>query len=259
MISAAAAAGTLVAAFAAGLVDAIVGGGGLIQLPALFGALPHELPSVLLGTSKLAGVMGTSAASLRYSRHIALPWRLLLPGCLIGVAGGLAGAAVATHVAAVAYRPLVPAMLTVVLVISLSARGSGLKHAPNYGGSRPGRAAAWTGAISLYDGFFGPGTGTFFMFMLIRVLGFDFLHAAASARVLNVSTNVAALTWFAGHGAVLPGLGLAMGASNVAGSLVGARLALRGGAPLVRKAFIAVVLVLIAKTAFDAWHGLAAG
>lgn len=248
--------GVVAAAFCAGIVDAMVGGGGLLQLPALFSALPGLAPAVLLGTSKLAGAMGTGAAAWRYSRHLRLPWRLLLPGCALGLAGGLCGAALATRAPVAVFRPLVPLLLALVLAGTLTMRNRGNTHAPQYGRRSLLTGAFWVAAIGVYDGFFGPGTGSFFMFMLVRTQAFDFLHASATARVLNVSTNVAALAWFSSHGDLLPGLGLAMGVANVAGSLVGTRLALRGGSLLVRRVFVTVVLALIVKTGHDAWTTL---
>lgn len=248
--------GVVVAAFGAGIVDAMVGGGGLLQVPALFAALPSLPPAVLLGTSKLAGALGTSSAAWRYATRISLPWKLLGPGCAIGLGAGVSGAALATRAPVAVFRPLVPVLLAMVLIGTLTLRNAGAAHAPIAGRRAAVIAYAWTAVIGVYDGFFGPGTGSFFMFMLVRTQSFDFLHASAAARVLNVSTNVAALGWFVAHGDILPGLGLAMGVANMAGSLLGTRLALRGGAVLVRRAFIVVVIALIVRTSYDAWQSL---
>lgn len=256
MIGLAATAGVVGAAFCAGIVDAMVGGGGLLQLPALFGVLPSTAPAILLGTSKLAGAMGTGTAAWRYSRHVRLPWALLLPGCVIAVAGGLVGAVLATRAPVAIFRPLVPVLLALVLLGTLSLRRLGTTHAPTYERNALAHGAAWIALIGVYDGFFGPGTGSFLMYMLVRTQAFDFLHATAAARVLNLATNVAALGWFLLKGDVMPGLGLAMGAANMAGSLLGTRLALRGGALFVRRVFVLVVIALILKTARDAWTGL---
>lgn len=253
MTSAPAYGGLLGAAFCAGIVDAMVGGGGLLQVPALFSALPGIAPAVLLGTSKLAGAMGTSVAAWRYATRLELPWRSLAPGCILGVAGGLAGAALATRAPVAWFRPLVPVLLAVVLACTLVMRRLGEAHAPQSSRRTLVAGAFAVTVIAVYDGFFGPGTGSFFMFALIRTQGFDFLHASGAARVLNVSTNIAALGWFLAHGDLFPVLGLAMGAANMAGSLVGTRFALRGGTQTVRRAFIVVVLGLIVKTGRDAW------
>jgi uncharacterized membrane protein YfcA len=249
-------AGLLGAAFLAGGVDAIVGGGGLIQLPALFAALPAAPPATLLGTSKLAGLAGTSSAALRYARAVPIPWRRLAPAGAIAFAGALAGAVTVTHVPAAAFRPLVPVLLTAVLAYTLLQHDLGHAHAPR----ALDRAAtlgggATVGAIAFYDGFFGPGTGSFLMLLFVRHYGYDFLNAAASARVLNAATNVAALAWFGSRGHILWPTGLAMAAANVAGAQLGTRLALERGARFVRGVFITVVALLIARTAWAALAG----
>ena len=244
----------LVGAFLAGCIDAMVGGGGLIQLPTLFAAYPQEAPARLLGTSKLAGVFGTASAVARFSRAVSIPWKLLTPGLAIAFVASLAGAILATHIPAGVFRPLVPIMLTVVLAYTLLRKDLGQVHVPReLQRNHYIAAGVLIGAIGCYDGFFGPGTGSFFMILFIRLFGFDFLNAAAAARVLNVATNVAALAWFGLHGNVIWMIGLAMAVCNVAGAQLGTRLAVRGGSRLMRAVFIAVVSILIAKTARDAW------
>ncbi len=246
-------AAVLGAAFLAGLVDSMVGGGGLVQLPTLLATFPTTPPPTLLGTSKLAGVFGTGSAAWRYSREVRIPWRLVGPACAFAFVASLAGAATVTHVPPDLFRPLVPVILAIVLVYTLVKKDFGSVHAP-----RPlTRGELATGfaivvAIGFYDGFFGPGTGSFLMLLFIRLYGFDFINAAASARVLNVATNLSALAWFTGHGHVLWGVGLAMAAANVAGSQLGTRLALKRGAGFVRGVFVLVVGALIVKTAWDA-------
>ena len=253
-------AGLLGAAFLAGAVDAMVGGGGLIQVPALFSALPDTKPAVALATSKLAGLLGTASAASRYVRAVRLPWPTLGPAIVAAFAASLAGAAAVSHVSRAFFRPLVPIMLGVVLVYTLLRRDLGAVHAPHaLDRSRLALGTLLVAAIGFYDGFFGPGTGSFLMLLFIRYYGFDFVHAAAAARVINVATNAMALAWFASHGQVLWPLGFAMAGANVGGSLVGARLALRGGAPFVRVMFAIVVALLIAKTGWDALRTPAAG
>jgi len=237
------------AAFVAGCIDAIVGGGGLIQLPALLGVYPETMPTTLLGTNKFASIFGTGNAAWRYSRHVAIPWRSLMPMMLLALVASAAGALLATRVPPQHYRPLVPVMLVTVLVIILRNRHLGLDHQPrSFSRTRYWIAIASIVAIGFYDGFFGPGTGSFFMFVFVRLYGYDFINAAASARVLNVMTNLAAIIWFAAFAHILWLLGIAMAVSNIAGSALGARLALNGGNPLIRRVFIAIVLILIART-----------
>jgi uncharacterized protein len=246
----------LIAAFAAGCIDAMVGGGGLIQVPALFGVFPNAAPPLLLGTSKFAGFFGTASAIFRFAGKVAIPWRALLPlGVCVLVTGGL-GALTATLVPPDVFRPLVPLLLVAVLIYLLRRKDLGGEHAPRaFGGRHHVFGALIIAAIGFYDGFFGPGTGSFLMFVFVRIYGFDFLHAAASARVLNVATNGAALGYFSLHGYVMWQVGLGMAICNIAGAIIGARLALRGGSSFVRKVFIAVVTLLILRTAWVAIRG----
>jgi uncharacterized membrane protein YfcA len=246
----------LTAAFGAGFVDAMVGGGGLIMVPALFAAFPRELPATVLGTGKVASICGTATAVARYARSVRIQWRLLLPAAALALVFSLLGAHVVTRVPVQTFRALVPLLLSTVAVYTLMHRDFGEQHAPRaMTGGRWWLAVLMIGAIGFYDGFFGPGTGSFFMFMFVRVFGFDFLRAAAAARLLNVATNGAALLLFASRVELLWLYGLLMAVCNVAGSLLGTRLALKRGARFVRLVFLAVVATLIAKTAWDAVSG----
>ena len=245
-------AGLLVAAFLAGGVDAMVGGGGLIQVPALFSALTDARPATVLATSKLAGLLGTASAASRYVRSVRLPWPTLLPPIGAAFLASLGGAMTVSHVSPALFRPLVPVMLSIVLLYTLLRRNLGEVHAPHALDRRAHVIGTLVvAAIGFYDGFFGPGTGSFLMVLFIRYYGFDFVHAAAAARVVNVATNATALCWFTWHDPPLWPLGFAMAAANVAGAQVGARLALRGGVRLVRVAFVGVVALLILKTGWD--------
>lgn len=234
----------------------MVGGGGLIQLPALFAFYPQASPPTLLGTSKLAGIFGTSSAVWRYAQRVRIPWRALFPLALLVLLASWGGAMLATRVRPEVFRPLVPIMLVAVLVYTLWRKNLGADHTPrDFAGRHHWIGAAAIGSIGFYDGFFGPGTGSFLMLVFVRCYGYDFLNASASARVLNVAANGAALIYFTSRGFVLWQIGAAMAACNIAGSLVGARLALRGGSVLVRKVFIVVVSLLIARTAWVAMGG----
>lgn len=246
----------LIAAFGAGLIDSMVGGGGLVQLPALFGVYPNTAPPLLLGTSKFAGIFGTASAVARFAKKVQIPWRALLP-LAVGVLGASAGGAfIATIVAPQIFRPLVPLMLIAVLIYLLRRKDLGADHAPRaFSGRHHLYGTLLIVGVGFYDGFFGPGTGSFLMFIFVRFYGYDFLNAAASARVLNVAANGAALAYFAWHGYVLWHIGLGMAICNVLGSLLGTRLALRGGSVLVRKIFIVVVTALILRTAWTALSG----
>jgi uncharacterized protein len=246
----------LVAAFAAGLIDAMVGGGGLIQIPALFAVYPGVEPATLLGTSKFGGIFGTISAVVRYAQKVTIPWRALVPLALVALVMSVGGARLARVVAPEIFRPLVPVMLLAVLIYVVWRKDLGGEHAPRaFSGSHHVVGALLIAAIGMYDGFFGPGAGSLLIFVFVRCYGYDFLHAGAAARAVNVATNAAALSYFAAHGLVLWYIGAAMAACNVAGAVVGARLALRGGSTFVRQAFIAIVSLLILRTAWTAIRG----
>jgi uncharacterized membrane protein YfcA len=243
----------VLASLAAGLVDSIVGGGGLILVPALFAAYPSAAPATLFGTNKSASVWGTSFAAGQYARRVDLRWRNLWPAAATALAGSFLGAWTVTMVDPAFLRRLLPFLLVAMFVYTLTRRDLGRAHAPLHGARHESAIAAAIGAvIGWYDGFFGPGTGSLFVFLFVRLLGYDFLHASAAAKLLNVATNVAAIALFAAKGHVWWQLGLAMAVANVAGSLVGTRLALKHGAGFVRAVFIAVVGALIIKTGYDA-------
>jgi uncharacterized protein len=231
-----------------------VGGGGLIQVPALFAGFPGRSPPVLLGTNKLGSICGTASAMLRYLRVVRLPWRVLLPPALVALVAAFAGASFVSAVSPALFRPLVPVMLTLVLIYVLAHKDLGARHAPiEFSRARGYLALAAIGGIGMYDGFFGPGTGSFLMLLFIRLYGFDFLHASAGARSINVATNAGALLFFGLHGEVHWGLGIALGLCNAAGSVLGVHTAIKHGSRFVRLAYIIVVIALIAKTALDAW------
>ena len=242
------------ASLLAGLVDAIVGGGGLLLLPALFVTFPQAAPATLFGTNKSASIWGTSLATWQYSRRVQMRWATLLPAAAAGLAGSLVGAWAVTLVDPTLFRKALPLVLLVLLAYTLVRKDLGREHAPRWDGRREALVAAGIGGvIGFYDGFFGPGTGSFLVFAFVRWLGYDFLNASASAKLINAATNFSALMLFAFKGHVWWHLALAMALANVLGSLIGTRLALRHGAGFVRQVFILVVLALILKTGWDTW------
>ncbi len=240
----------------AGFIDAIGGGGGLVLVPALFASYPGAAPATLFGTNKGAAVWGTAWAMLQYARRVSLPWNALLPATAAALVGSFAGAWSVTLVDATGLRRILPFVLLAVLVYTLLRKDMGRTHAPRYHGRTQALLASLIGAvIGFYDGFFGPGTGSFFMFLFVRLLGFDFLHASASAKLLNTGTNLAALLLFGLTGHVWWPLAAVMAVANVAGSLLGTHLALRRGAGFVRGVFVCVVGALILKTVWDGYLG----
>ena len=244
---------TLASLFA-GFVDAIVGGGGLILVPALFAVFPNTHPATLFGVNKSASIWGTAAATVQYAQRVQMPWRALLPAAGVCFAGSMLGAWTVTVISPDFLRRALPLVLLGVLVYTLARKDLGRHHAPRFEGRAEALAAATLGlTIGFYDGFFGPGTGSFFVFLFVRWLGYDFLHASASAKLLNVTSNLAALILFTLKGHVWWHFALTMAVANVIGSLLGTRLALKHGSGFVRGMFIAVVGLLILKTGHDAW------
>jgi uncharacterized membrane protein YfcA len=242
------------AAGLAGCIDAISGGGGLVMVPALFGAFPRAPPAALFGTNKAAAVWGTAWAAGQYVRRVRLRARVWLPGIVATAAGALCGAWSVTRVPAAPLRLALPLVLVAVLAYVLARPQLGRSHRPRWAGHHETLAVMLMGAgIGFYDGIFGPGTGSFFVFAGVRLLGYDFLHASAGAKLLNATSNLAALALFGLHGVIAWQVALPMALANVAGSYVGTRLALARGAGFVRGVFLAVVSVLIGKTAWDAW------
>lgn len=243
-------------AFIAGLVDAAVGGGGLVQLPGLFTVLPQQAPALLLGTNKFSSAFGTGAAAWRYARNVRFPWRPVLFAAAAAFVFSFAGATAVSLLPKAAVRPLVLVLLVAMLVYTLWKKDFGSLHRPRAIGRRElATALAIGAAIGFYDGFFGPGTGSFLIFLFIRFFGLDFLRASAASKVVNLSTNVAALCFFAPTGNVLWLFAVPMALANIAGSVAGTRLALRGGTPLIRRLFVALVVVLIARMGWDTFAG----
>ena len=242
------------ASLLAGFVDSIVGGGGLIMVPALFAVFPTTQPATLFGLNKGASVWGTAVATVQYTRRVNLRWAALLPAAGAGFAGSLAGAWLVTLVDGSFLRKGLPFVLLAVLAYTLVKKDLGRTHAPRFSGTTETLAACSIGLVlGFYDGFFGPGTGSFFVFLFVRWLGYDFLNASASAKLLNTATNLAALALFAYTGHVWWHFALTMAIANVVGSLLGTRLALKHGSGFVRLVFIVVVTALILKTGFDAF------
>lgn len=242
----------LTAALFAGFIDAVAGGGGLIQVPTLLVALPAESPATVFGTNKVASIFGTGNAALRYARRIALPWSIALPAAASAFVFSFAGAMAVAWLPKAVVRPLVLGLLVLVLVYTVIKPDFGSVSGSRLQAGLERQRALWAGAVlGFYDGFFGPGAGSFMIFAFVRWFRLDFLHASSAAKVVNFATNAAALAYFAPSGHVLWITGLAMAVFNIAGAALGSRLALRHGSGFVRGMFIVVASLLIARLGFD--------
>jgi uncharacterized membrane protein YfcA len=238
----------LAASFFAGFIDSIAGGGGLIQLPALLIGLPKSETAEVLGTNKLSAVFGTTTAAALYRKQIKPDPKILIAMGLPAFLGSAGGAVLASRIPTSSMRPMVLVLLIIVAVYTWFKPDLGkfenLRHLPK----RRVQIAAIAGVvIGFYDGIFGPGTGSFLMLILVASLGYAFITASAIAKVVNVATNVGAITVFGINGAVLWQIGIILGIANITGAVIGARLAIKGGSTLVRKVFLLVTVALIVK------------
>lgn len=239
-------------AFCAGTIDAAVGGGGLIQIPALMGALPQTAPATLFGTNKLASIFGTGSAAFSFVRRVKLQWSLLGVIALFAFISSFMGAACVSLIPTHILRPIVLVMLIVIAVYTFAKKQFGQVHVEQQITPKLLLLAALGSlAIGFYDGIFGPGTGSFFIFFFIRFLQVDFLHASALAKIGNLMTNLAALSFFVPTGHVLFALGLMMAVANIAGSLLGVRLALKYGSGFIRILFLILVSILICRLGYQ--------
>jgi uncharacterized membrane protein YfcA len=236
------------AALGAGFVDAVVGGGGLVQLPALLLGLPGASPVQILATNKLASICGTTASSITYYRRVRPHAGTFVPLMVLAFLGSMLGALLAGRIPAEAFDPIVLAVLVLVGAWVLFKPSVGEATALRFSGHRHTAVAMAAGfVIGLYDGALGPGTGSFFVIALVGLMGYSFLEASAKAKMANWATNLAALVVFVPQGAVLWKVGLLMGAANMLGGWIGARTAVSRGSRFVRVFFVVVVSAFIVR------------
>ena len=229
------------AAIGAGWVDAVVGGGGLIQIPALLLGFPQAVPVQILATNKVASICGTTVSAGTYYRCVKPDLRTVVPLALMAFAGALIGASLVSHISRAAFNPIILVVLIAVGTYTVLTPSLGALTKLRFTGRRHLLAAAAVGfVIGIYDGALGPGTGSFLVFALVGLLGYAFLQASAKAKIANVATNLAALVIFIPQGAVMWKVGLLMGLGNLTGGYVGARTAVAQGSR-----FIRVVLVVV--------------
>mgnify|MGYP006165053491 FL=1 len=242
----------LVAAFSAGFVDAIAGGGGLIQLPALLISFPDREVAEVAGTNKLGSIFGTSAAALNYRRNIKTDPKLLLAMVLPAFIGSGSGSLLATQISTEQLKVAIVLMLVAVFVYTLARPDLGKVEVLKGAAKRQRTVGAVAGlTIGFYDGFIGPGTGTLLMIVLVAALGFAFVGASAIAKVVNVATNFASILVFGISGSIMWVVGLAVGICNLAGGIIGSHVAIRRGSDFVRKFYLVVTFALIVRVLFD--------
>jgi uncharacterized membrane protein YfcA len=247
----------LAAAFAAGFVDAVAGGGGLITTPALLIAFPQAPIAGILATTKCSSLAGTAGAMATYARRVPIPWRLVAPGMAAAGIAAWAGARTVSHADPSLLKPAILAVL--IALAAYTAWRPRLGAVERLKGPRPfdiPLAIAIGLALGFYDGFLGPGTGALLVVAFIAAFGKDFLGASACAKFLNGCSNLGALLYFARAHAILFPLALPMAACNLLGGLAGSRMAVAAGNVWIRRVFLAVALALIVRLGWSLRAGL---
>jgi uncharacterized membrane protein YfcA len=240
-------------AYCAGMIDAVVGGGGLIQIPALINVLPGATQdATIFGTNKFSSVWGTSLAARSYVGKVAIPWKLVLPASISAFAMSFIGAATVSSIPQGLLRPLVLVLIVVMAIYIFRKKDFGAVQRPIEIGTRERVLSVLIGGgIGFYDGLFGPGTGSFLIFLFIRYFAFDFLQASASAKFVNIATDIAALLFFVPTGKVLYAIAIPMAIFNMLGAYTGTWVAMKRGTPFIRGLFLFLLIILILKLAYD--------
>ncbi|MCA6590354.1 MAG: sulfite exporter TauE/SafE family protein [Pseudanabaena sp.] len=244
-------------AFVAGLVDAVVGGGGLIQLPALLIMLPQTAIASILGTSKFVSIAGTTIAVQQYAKQQKIEWQNTIPAMVTAFIFSFLGARVTSLLNPSLMRPVILGLLIAVAIYTFNKKDFGLLQISKLSQSQQWLYSVAIGCvIGFYDGFFGPGTGSFLIFAFVGIFGYSFLAASASAKVINFATNLAAILYFASTNNIIYFLGVPMAICNILGAFVGTKLAIKNGSQFVRKLFLIIVSLLILKLGYDIANNL---
>lgn len=240
-------------AFLAGFIDAMVGGGGLIQLPAFFILQPHLSLVQTLASNKTASFFGTTVAAVRYLRRVEIDGKQLSVCIIAAFAGALGGALCVSYIRKEQFMPFIITALVFVLLYTLLKKELGLHHTDRQlSKSKYYLYALGTGGIiGFYDGLIGPGTGSFLIFAFVVLFGYNFLHASANAKLINCVTNLSALSFFFIKGHIVWSIALPVAAANMLGNYLGAQFALKKGSGFIRIFFIVVVSALIVKLGWD--------
>lgn len=239
-------------AFLAGFVDAIIGGGGLIQTPALLFTLPQYPVPILIGTTKIPSLAGSLMGAFQYSRRVAVTSRFIAPMMAIAFSASWLGSWTLTCVPNTYMKPFILLMLVVVFIYTLVKKDFGqLPHRTVSAQEQRIRMWVMGAGLGFYDGFFGPGTGSFLVLGFITLIGFDFLKASAHAKLVNAATNLASTLFFINKGGLLYVVALPMAVANLSGAFLGARLAILKGNQFIRIFFLLVIAATILRFAWD--------
>lgn len=238
--------------FLAGFIDSVVGGGGLIQLPALLINFPKAPLPTLFGTNKIAALAGTSMSAIHYARRVKFNYKLLVA---IAASAGLAsftGAKLVSHINVNTLKPLILVILIAIAIYTFIKKDLGSVQTKKLTFKKQLFLGILIGfGVGFYDGFFGPGTGSFLVLGFVVVLGFQFLEASAYSKVINSMTNISALFVFVSQGNYLLELAVMMAVSNISGNIVGTSMALKKGDQFIRIIFLWVVVLMIFRYGYD--------
>ena len=239
-------------AFIAGFIDSVAGGGGLIQLPALLIGFPKAPVPTLIGTNKIAGLAGTSVAAYQYSRHVKFNYPLLLTISFFTFIASFAGAKVVGFINPAVLKPLILAILVLIGIYTFVKKDLGHIQTKTLTENKKLLFGSVLGlVIGFYDGFFGPGTGSFLVLGFVVILGFEFVTASAYSKIINCIANISALTVFIKQGNYLLGVASVLAIGNILGSIIGSRMAIKKGNRFIRLFFLLVVIILIVRYGYD--------
>lgn len=239
-------------AFFAGFIDAIVGGGGLIQLPALFIYLPNQSLPTLFGTNKIAALSGTSVAAYQYSQRIKFDYKLLFIISLFSFAASFLGAKTVSYISVNTLKPIVFILLILIVIYTFLKKDLGSIQTKALSLNKQIISGSLMGiVVGFYDGFLGPGTGSFFVLGFVVILGFEFVTASAYSKIINCVTNISALIVFIRQGNYLLDIAIAMSVCNIIGSVIGSKIALKKGNGFVRSIFLVIVTIMIIRYGYD--------
>jgi len=240
------------AAFFAGFVDAIVGGGGLIQTPMGLILLPNLPVSTVIGSLKIPAFSGTSFASYQYMKKVDVNWKLLSVMMLLACPAAFLGSTVLTYVSNDFMKPLLLVVLSLLAIYTYSKKNFGQHQVRNSSAkTQILNAVGISFIVGFYDGFIGPGTGSFLVVAFIAIMGFDFLHASANAKMVNLATNFGSISLFMLKGKIIWAIALPMAVSNAIGGWIGAKLAINRGNNFIRIFFLIVVIGTLIRFAYD--------
>ncbi len=239
-------------AFLAGFIDAVVGGGGLLQLPALLITMPNQSVSTVFGTNKISAFLGTSSAAIQYARKIKFNYPLLLNVATFAFVASHFGAKAVSLIKPEVIKPILLIILILIAIFIIKKKNIGLTQTKQVSPPKQFLFGALIGlTVGFYDGFFGPGTGSFLMLGFVTLLGFEFLAATAHAKIINCLTNISALIVFISQGNFIMSIGLFMASMNITGNILGSKMALKKGNTFVRKIFLVSMTLLILRYGWD--------